>query len=82
MRAAVRKAELVKIVPLSFYAIDKLEKSGDFPKRFPLTSRVVAWNLDEVEAWLDSRQESPGNITRDSGMIDGLQKTWSSRRKN
>lgn len=80
MRAAVRKAELIKIVPLSFYAIDKLEKSGDFPKRFPLTARVVAWNRDEVEAWLDSRQESPDCIKRDQGMMNGLQKTWKIRK--
>ncbi|RYA90663.1 AlpA family transcriptional regulator, partial [Enterobacter cloacae complex sp. 742-ADZ3-9B] len=40
MHAAVRKEELIKLVPLSFYAIDKLEKDGDFPKRFSLTPRV------------------------------------------
>ncbi|WP_308563948.1 AlpA family phage regulatory protein [uncultured Klebsiella sp.] len=81
MRAAVRKSELVKIVPLSFYAIDKLEKAGEFPRRFPLTERVVAWNRDEVEAWLDARQQNSGTITRDPGMIDGLKKTWAARAK-
>lgn len=40
MRAAVRKEELIKLVPLSFYAIDKLEKEGDFRKRFSLTPRL------------------------------------------
>lgn len=81
MRAAVRKNELIKIVPLSFYAIDKLEKAGEFPKRFPLTERVVAWNRDEVEAWLDARQQNSGDITRDPGMMDGLKKTWVTRAK-
>ncbi len=30
MRAALRKEELIKLVPLSFYAIDKLEKMAIF----------------------------------------------------
>lgn len=81
MRAAVRKSELIKMVPLSLYAIDKLEKQGDFPKRFPLTERVVAWNRDEVEEWLDSRQQNPDHIKRDKGMFDGLEKTWAARRQ-
>lgn len=74
MRAALRKEELIKLVPLSFYAIDKLEKEGDFPKRFSLTPRVVAWNRDEVEAWLDARQQNPDLIERDAGMMKGLEK--------
>lgn len=82
MKAAIRKSELVKLVPLSFYAIDKLEKTGDFPKRFPLTERVVAWNRDEVEAWLDARQNNPDNIKRDKGMLDGLEKSRQSRKRS
>ena len=82
MKAAIRKEELVKIVPLSFYAIDKLEKEGGFPKRFPLTARTVAWNLDEIEDWLDKRQKNPEAIKRDPAMMDGLQKTWQARKRN
>ena len=81
MHAAVRKEELIKLVPLSFYAIDKLEKDGDFPKRFSLTPRVVAWNRDEVEAWLDARQQNPDLIERDAGMMKGLEKTWEIHRQ-
>ena len=81
MRAALRKEELIKLVPLSFYAIDKLEKDGDFPKRFSLTPRVVAWNRDEVEAWLDARQQNPDLIERDAGMMKGLEKTWEIHRQ-
>ncbi|OZU99292.1 helix-turn-helix transcriptional regulator [Enterobacter roggenkampii] len=74
MPAAVRKEELIKVVPLSFYDIDKLEKDGYFPKRFSLTPRVVAWNRDEVEAWLDARQQNPDLIERDAEMMKGLEK--------
>jgi len=69
MKAAIRKPELLKMVPLSEYAIDQLEKSGDFPKRFPLTSRAVAWNLDEVEDWLDKRQANAATAVRDPSML-------------
>lgn len=81
MRAALRKEELIKLVPLSFYAIDKLEKDGDFPKRFSLTPRIVAWNRDEVESWLDARQQNPDLIERDAGMMKGLEKTWEIHRQ-
>lgn len=68
MKAAVRKTKLLSMVPLSEYAIDKLEKAGDFPKRFPLTSRVVAWDQEEVEAWLDARKHNPELIERDPSL--------------
>ncbi|NIL23504.1 AlpA family phage regulatory protein [Yersinia mollaretii] len=62
MKAAIRKKKLLAIVPLSEYTIDQLEKAGKFPKRFPLTNGTVAWNLDEVEAWLDHRQVNPDEV--------------------
>lgn len=70
MKAAIRKPELFKMVPLSEYAIDQLEKDGDFPKRFPLTSRAVAWNRDEVEAWLDARQANASTAVRDPSLSE------------
>ncbi len=68
MKGAIRKEKLLEMVPLSEYTIDKLEAAGEFPKRFPLTSRAVAWNRDEVEAWLDSRQCNPGAVDRDPSL--------------
>lgn len=58
MKAAVDKKELLKMVPLSWYTINALEKAGEFPKRFAITEGRVAWNSDEVEVWLDERQEA------------------------
>nr|AXH01862.1 Transcriptional regulator [Serratia marcescens]AXH02085.1 Transcriptional regulator [Serratia marcescens]AXH02494.1 Transcriptional regulator [Serratia marcescens]AXH02759.1 Transcriptional regulator [Serratia marcescens] len=45
--------------------ITKLEKAGEFPQRFALTNRTVAWNLDEVEAWLDKQQAENTGRTPD-----------------
>lgn len=57
MKAAIDKKKLMQIVPLSWYTINALEKAGKFPKRFAITEGRVAWNSDEVEIWLDSRQQ-------------------------
>ncbi|MEL5392840.1 AlpA family phage regulatory protein [Serratia nevei] len=58
MKEAIDKKELLRRVPLSFYTINALEKSGEFPARFAITPGRVAWNADQVAAWLDARQES------------------------
>lgn len=59
MKGAIRKEDLLKMVPLSEYTITQMEKNGEFPKRFQLTNRTVAWNRDKVEAWLDERERNP-----------------------
>lgn len=43
MKGAIRKDQLLKKVPLSEYTINQMEAKGEFPKRFPLTNRTVAW---------------------------------------
>lgn len=53
MKGAIRKDQLLAMVPLGENSIRRLEKRGLFPKRFQLTPRTVAWNLDKVQAWLD-----------------------------
>ncbi|MDW5502252.1 AlpA family phage regulatory protein [Pseudomonas lundensis] len=57
MKAAVDKKGLLSMVPMSESKINAMEKAGEFPKRFAMTGRTVAWNRDEVEAWLDKWQE-------------------------
>ncbi|WP_271311476.1 helix-turn-helix transcriptional regulator [Yersinia intermedia] len=71
MKAAIRKKKMLEKVQLSEYTINQLEKAGKFPKRFPLTNRTVAWNLDEVEAWLDQRQANPDEVEPNECM-DGM----------
>ena len=58
MKGALDKKKLLSRVPLSWSTIDRMERNGEFPKRFWITDRRCAWNENEVEAWLDERQAS------------------------
>lgn len=60
----INRKKLLEIIPLSDRAIYNLEKRGDFPRRIALTSRSVAWELAEVEAWIESRKASGAQATR------------------
>ncbi|MFC0229152.1 helix-turn-helix transcriptional regulator [Serratia aquatilis] len=56
MKAVIRKKELIKKVSLSDSTIWRLEKRGKFPARFNYVGRV-AWDLDEIEAWLELQKK-------------------------
>ena len=55
MKGALGKKELLAVVPLSMSTIDRLEKNGQFPKRWYITDKRCAWTQEEVEKWLDER---------------------------
>jgi prophage regulatory protein len=57
-KRAIRRPELRQIVPLADTTIYEMEQRGEFPRRFYLTRRCVAWDLAEVEAWLDGRRRT------------------------
>ena len=44
------------MVPLGDTTIYEMEQRDEFPHRFPITSRIVAWDLAEVEAWIEQRR--------------------------
>jgi prophage regulatory protein len=56
---ALRFRELAekKGINYSRMHIDRLEKAGRFPKRFPLGTNSVAWDEAEVDAWLKGRKD-------------------------
>jgi prophage regulatory protein len=56
VRRTLRRHELRKLVPLSDTTIYEMERRGEFPRRFHLTPRCVAWDHAEVEAWLAERR--------------------------
>ncbi|HAU5603359.1 TPA: AlpA family phage regulatory protein [Citrobacter koseri] len=58
MKRAIGKKELLTIVPLSWSTIDRLEKKGEFPKRWHITDNRCAWNIEDIEHWLDERQSA------------------------
>lgn len=64
-RRTIRRHELRLIVPLAETTIYEMERCGEFPRRFNLTPRCVAWDLAEVEAWIEQRKQAPrGNVTK------------------
>ncbi len=58
VRKTIRRQQLREIVPLADSTIYDMERRGEFPQRFYLTSRCVVWDLSEVEAWLDARRQA------------------------
>ena len=57
-RRTIRRKELRQIVPLAETTIYEMERRGEFPRRFNLTPRCVVWDLNEVEAWIEERQQA------------------------
>lgn len=56
LRRFIRRRELRQIVPLSDTTIYEMEQRHEFPRRIVLIPRVVAWDLAEVEAWIEQRR--------------------------
>jgi len=57
-KVLINRKTLLAMIPLSERTIYNLEQRGDFPRRIALTSRNVAWDLAEVEKWIESRKRS------------------------
>ena len=57
-RRMVRRKELRRIVPLGDTTIYEMERRGEFPRRFTLSTRCVVWDLAEIESWLDARRQA------------------------
>lgn len=58
IKRTIRRHQLREIVPLADTTIYDMERRGEFPQRFSLTSRCVVWDLAEVEAWLEDRRRA------------------------
>ena len=58
LRRTIRRTELRQIVPVADTTIYDMERRGEFPRRFNLTSRCVVWDLAEVEAWVAARRQA------------------------
>ena len=54
----INRKKLLAMIPLSERTIFNMEQRGEFPLRIPLTSRNVAWDLAEVEEWIEARKSS------------------------
>lgn len=64
-RRTIRRNELRQIIPLAETTIYEMERRGEFPRRFNLTSRCVVWDLADVEAWIEARKQAPrGSVSK------------------
>lgn len=63
-KTLINRKTLRAMIPLSDRAIFNMEKRGDFPRRIALTSRNVAWDLAEIEEWIESRKRSDARADR------------------
>ena len=57
-KVLINRKTLLAMIPLSQRTIYNLEQRGDFPRRIALTSRNVAWDLSEIEAWIEIKKRS------------------------
>ncbi|QDJ48249.1 transcriptional regulator [Bordetella hinzii] len=46
------------MIPLCERTIFNMEQRGEFPRRIALTTRNVAWDLAEIEEWIEARKAS------------------------
>ena len=63
-KTLINRKKLLSMIPLSERTIFNMEQRGEFPRRIALTSRNVAWDLEEVEAWIEARKSSGSQATR------------------
>ena len=68
-RVLIDRRRLHEIIPLSERTVFDMEHRGEFPKRFVLSARRVAWDLAEVEAWIEERRSGGGRVA-----MPGVQK--------
>ena len=48
----LRWPEIAKLTKLSRSTVDRLEKTGQFPKRVNIGPRAIAWKRGDIEGWL------------------------------
>lgn len=63
-KTLINRKKLLSMIPLSERTIFNMEQRGEFPRRIALTSRNVAWELEEVEAWIEARKSSGIQVMR------------------
>lgn len=57
-KTLINRKTLLAMVPISDRNLYNLEARGQFPRRIVLSPRRVAWDLAEIEGWIESRKQS------------------------
>lgn len=55
-RVLIDRKKLHAMISLAERTIFNMERRGEFPRRIALTSRNVAWDLEEVMEWIEARR--------------------------
>ncbi|HEC54113.1 MAG TPA: AlpA family phage regulatory protein [Gammaproteobacteria bacterium] len=63
-KTLINRKKLHAMIPLAERTIYNMEQRGEFPRRIALTSRNVAWDLTEIEEWIDARKSSGTHAIR------------------
>jgi len=63
-RVFINRKKLLAMIPLATRTIYNMEQRGEFPRRIALTSRNVAWDLAEIEEWIEARKSSGVHAAR------------------
>ena len=52
----IRQAQLIpNIIPVSSATLWRMVKAGDFPQPIKLAARCTAWRVEDVQAWMESK---------------------------
>lgn len=52
-----RKSRVLELCGISKSTLDRLVRSGDFPKPVKLGPRAIGWKVSDVIDWIDSREQ-------------------------
>jgi len=63
-KTLINRKKLLAMIPLAERTIFNMEQRGEFPRRIALTSRNVAWDLAEVEEWIEARRSAGNQASR------------------
>ncbi|ABC21158.1 helix-turn-helix transcriptional regulator [Rhodospirillum rubrum] len=64
IKTLINRKKLHAMIPLAERTIYNMEQRGEFPRRIALTSRSVAWDLAEIEEWIEARRSSGAQAAR------------------
>ncbi len=74
----VLKPEACRISGLSQSSLERLEKTGDFPKRIRVSSRRVCYKMSQLMEWLDSRptvESSESTVENSESTVESSEST-------
>ncbi|MEP1445853.1 MAG: AlpA family phage regulatory protein [Paraglaciecola sp.] len=51
----IRKPEVLSITGLTSSSLYRLMEQGDFPQSISISERSVAWNVSDIDRWVETR---------------------------